>query len=392
MVTVCAEEELPLRMTKGGKEKPGQKKPPSPPTICLDTDACEATGDELLADYAEFAGLGKAHADVEMLEAGTVYPVHCRYGLAESGRTTCSKPNIQNLRKLPGIRECFVPREGRIFIQGDYPQLELYTLAQCCYSWFGASTLGEMLKKGIDPHTAFAARLAGCSYEEGARRNKAKTTEVEKYFAKVLRPVAKPWNFGKPGGLGDKKMVTLADTDAYGHVKITPEEAKHNSKVWLETFPEMPWYFARVKDLLKNPAKLASIVLPGTGFVRGGAMYCAACNTGFQGLGAACAKNALWQVARAQYAQPSSVLYGSRTAWFVHDEIAAEADESTCHESAHELVRIMRVAANEFLPDVPYTEEKMADVPTVMRFWSKDATQVFDAAGRLIPWEGKKAA
>ncbi len=380
MVEVCTREGLLLRKTEGGAP-------------CLDVDACEATEDELLQDYADYTGLKKTlDTDIKMLETGTKYPVHCRYGLAESGRTTCSAPNIQNLRKLPGIRECFVPRPGKVFIQGDYPQLELYTLAQCCYSWFGASTLGEMLKRGMDPHTAFAAKLAGCSYEEGVRRNKAKATPDEVYFAKVLRPVAKPWNFGKPGGLGDKKMVALAASDAYGHVEITLEQAKEYSRVWLATFPEMKEYFARVNFALKNPAKLATVVLPMTGFVRGGAMYCAAANTGFQGLGAACAKNALWQVAREQYARPASVLYGSRTVWFVHDEIAAEASEETCHDSAHELVRIMRVGANEFLPDVPYTEEKMADVPTVMRMWSKDAVQVFDARGRLIPWEGKKAA
>ncbi len=354
--------------------------------VCLDADACEACDDELLGAYADFTGLGKTrNNDVAMLEKGITQPVHTRYGLAASGRTTSSNPPIQNLRKFPGIRECFVPRAGKVFIQGDYPQLELYTLAQCCYTWLGHSTLGDMLKRGIDPHTSFAAKLAGISYEEGLIRSKAKTPEG-KHFKDYLRQIGKVFNFGKPGGLGPAKLVTLAATDAYGNVTITEEQAKEYGKLWLETLPEMKEYFARVNASIKNAKKLATVVLPGTGFVRGGAMYCAACNTGFQGLGAACAKNAMWQVAREQYARPSSVLYGTRTAWFVHDEIAAEADESTCHESAHELVRIMRVAANEFLPDVPYTAEKLADVPTVMRMWSKDATQVF-VNGRLVPWE-----
>lgn len=132
---------------------------------------------------------------------------------------------------------------------------------------------------------------------------------------------------------------------------------------------------------------LATVTLPVTGFVRGGAMYCAACNTGFQGLGAACAKNGMWLVARAEYAEPSSPLYGARTVAFVHDEIIAEADEATCHESAHELVRLMVAGANAFLPDVPIALSKME--PTVMRAWSKDATQVF-RNGRLVPWEGKQ--
>lgn len=372
MVAVCAEEGLALRLTSGGKS--GIKKP------CLDADACEATGDPLLKDYADFTGYAKTlNADVEMLSKGTQHPIHPRYDIAASGRTTCSKPNIQNLRKFPGIRECFVPRAGKVFIQGDLPQLELYTLAQCCYAWLGYSTLGEMLKKGIDPHTSFAAKIGGISYEEGVKLNKAK----DHRFSKELRQIAKVFNFGKPGGLGPKKLVTLGASDAY-KVTITEKQAKEYGAEWLKVFPEMKEYFARVNFLVSNTAKLATVTLPCTGFTRGGAMYCAACNTGFQGLGAACAKNGMYLVARAEYAEPASPLYGARTVAMVHDELIAEADEATCHESAHELVRLMVVGANAFLPDVPIALEKME--PTVMRVWSKDAKQVWKN-GRLVPWE-----
>ncbi len=277
------------------------------------------------------------------------------------------------------IRECFRPRQGRVFIQGDLPSLELFTLAQCCYSWLGHSTLGEMLKKGIDPHTSFAAKLGGMTYEEGVRLNKAKDPR----FSKELRQIAKVFNFGKPGGLGPAKLVTLGASDAY-RVIITEAEAKEYGKVWLETFPEMKEYFARINKLLQNPARLATVTLPITGFVRGGAMYCPASNTGFQGLGAACAKHGMWLVARAEYTQPSSPLYGSRTVAMVHDELIAECDEDKCHEAAHELVRLMVEGANAFLPDCPIALSKME--PTAMTSWSKDAKQVWHN-GRLIPWE-----
>lgn len=363
MVEVCAREGLAIRRTdKGG--------------VCLDLDACAATGDPVLADYADYTGYAKTlQADVVLLERATRFPVHPWYDLAESGRTTCSKPNIQNLRKLPGIRECFVPRAGKVFIQADLPQLELYTLAQCCYTWLGHSALGEMLKAGIDPHTAFAAKIQRCSYQEGVYLKK---TGDESFYKK--RQAAKAFNFGKPGGLGNATLAELAASPAYG-VQITKKEAKAYSKEWLETFPEMREYFARVNALVAGGT--ATVTLPGTGFVRGGAPYCAACNTGFQGLGAACAKRGVYLVARAQYARPESPLYGARTVAFVHDEIIAEADEEKCHEAAHELARLMVVGANDFLPDVPIALEKME--PTVMRRWSKDATQVWKE-GRLVPW------
>jgi DNA polymerase I-like protein with 3'-5' exonuclease and polymerase domains len=281
------------------------------------------------------------------------------------------------------IRECFVPRTGKIFIQADFPQLELYTLAQCCYTWLGHSALGEMLKKGVDPHTAFASKLAKVPYEEGCL---LKDSGDKPFYRK--RQVAKAFDFGKPGGLGNKKLKELAASPAY-KVTITDEEAIEYSLEWHEMFPEMKPYFARVNKLLYGK-ETCTIVLPGTGFVRGGAKYCAACNTGFQGLGAACFKHAMWLVAKAQYVDTSSPLFGSRTVAGVHDEIIAETDPGPgMSPAAFCLAHTMADAANKFLPDCPIAHEKM--LPTAMWCWSKDAKTVLDADGRLVPWVPKAA-
>ncbi len=270
-----------------------------------------------------------------------------------------------------GVRECFRPRPGKVFVGADFPQLELYTLAQCCYTWLGHSSLGEMLKAGIDPHTAFASVLYGCTYEEGLALKKS----GDKTFYR-MRQIAKAFNFGKPGGLGDKKLVALAASPAYG-VTITESEAKSYSRTWKQTLPEMPDYF-RLADAAE------AVQIPGTGFVRGGARYCARCNTPFQGLGAVCAKSALCLVATAEYTLPNSPLYGARTVAMVHDELIAECDESVAHEAANELARLMVEGANLYLPDCSISVSKME--PTVMRMWSKEAKQLF-MNGRLVPWE-----
>ncbi len=278
------------------------------------------------------------------------------------------------------IRECFVPRKGRILIGCDYPQLELYGLAQCCYSWLGHSALGEMLKSGIDPHTAFASKLAKCSYAEGKIR---KDNELDDDFYKK-RQVAKAFNFGKPGGLGNTRLIELAKSPAY-RVEISMDEAVSYSEEWVTTFPEMPEYFARINKMVKG-RDTCTIVLPGTGFVRGGANYCAANNTGFQGIGAACFKNAMWKVAKEEYVNTSSPLFGSRTVAGVHDEILAETDPGPgLHDAAYCLGWTMADAANEFLPDCPIARSKMH--PFAMWAWSKIAKPVFNADGRLIPWE-----
>lgn len=65
--------------------------------VALDADACEVTDDPVLLMYAEHSTLKKVLSnDVTALARGVMWPVHTRYGLAETGRTTSSKPNIQN--------------------------------------------------------------------------------------------------------------------------------------------------------------------------------------------------------------------------------------------------------------------------------------------------------
>ncbi len=87
MLQVCAAGKLPVRKTKGGG-------------VSLDAEACLATEDPVLLDYERYTGLGKTlNSDVPMLLAGTVTPIHCRYDIAETSRTTCSGPNLQNVSK-----------------------------------------------------------------------------------------------------------------------------------------------------------------------------------------------------------------------------------------------------------------------------------------------------
>jgi len=109
------------------------------------------------------------------LEQGGKYPINARYRpLVETGRASCSNPNLMNLPKEPGVRECYVPRPGFVFCSVDYEALELHTLAQACIQLVGESKLAEALNNKIDPHLALACEhlLEGVSYEEGKRVRK----------------------------------------------------------------------------------------------------------------------------------------------------------------------------------------------------------------------------
>lgn len=91
--------------------------------VSLSSDALAEYGDSILDDYVSFASYTKVlTTDVEMLTKGLVLPVHPHYELVESERTSTSKPNSQNFRRLFGVRECFVPRG---FDESAYDSMEL---------------------------------------------------------------------------------------------------------------------------------------------------------------------------------------------------------------------------------------------------------------------------
>lgn len=98
MRRVCEELGLPLAETKGGD-------------VSLSNDVCDATQDVLLKTYAEYSSLKKTLSnDVKAWEQGIVLPCHPHFDLADTGRITASKPNSTNPRRMPGVRECIVPR------------------------------------------------------------------------------------------------------------------------------------------------------------------------------------------------------------------------------------------------------------------------------------------
>src|SRR5574341_1934408 len=122
--------------------------------VALDDATCNATGDPLLCAYANFSSLAKVvSTDIPILLKGINTPVQTRFEpLQETGRTSSSAPNIQNIKRLVGMREGFRPRPGFVFVDADYSMLELCTWAQTCLWALGYSRMAEVLNAGLDPH------------------------------------------------------------------------------------------------------------------------------------------------------------------------------------------------------------------------------------------------
>jgi len=351
--------------------------------IQLDQDACVASNDPLLKAYSELTQIKSVVTkDIPALMRGILMPIHSNFNsLIATGRTSSSKPNIQNIRRLPGIRECFIPRKGMVFLDADYDGLELRTLAQACIKIVGWSKLAEVLNSGKDPHLMVAAEILDISYEEAVARQNEDAVDEARQTGKVA-------NFGFPGGLGVEALILFAKKTY--NVQLTEDRAKRLKRQWIAAFPEMELYFQHINALCaEDPVDgLALVQQLFSGRLRGGIKYTVACNSYFQGLGADATKNAGWLLAKACYVDKKSPLYGCRIVNYIHDQFLIEAPEERAHEACMEMVRLMLEGAKPFLPDVPPTISK----PIVARCWSKKAKPVKDKNGRLIPWEFEDAA
>lgn len=168
--------------------------------------------------------------------------IHPRFTtILNTGRMSCSSPNLQNLPRKPGVRECFVPKPGHVFVIIDYAMLELYSLAHTTYTRYGYSKMRELLNQGVDLHRWFAGILFNCEMEE---------------VKKDQRQAAKACSFGYPGGLGPKKFITYSKNYGCSYNLAQATDLKHR---WVAAFPEMePW----LQDSIPNQFDWSECPIP----------------------------------------------------------------------------------------------------------------------------------
>lgn len=401
--------------------------------VSLDEESCESSGHPDLVKYARFSSVIKLRSTfVNSMWNGVKYPLQPNFLImVETGRTSCSNPNLQQLPREPGIRECCVPREGCVFLACDYDKAELVSLAESCLEFVGFSRLGDRLLAGFDPHLDMGAQILGITYDEAVQWKKiggGVVRDLEKQIGdfdfpakpqgssrlevqaiidhlrvrynvlltldqatwlkrlddiKTFRQMAKAANFGLPGGLGAETFVEYAKSN-YG-VVITLGEAKHLKYQWNLMWPEMKDYFRYINTLMD--AGIGHITQPYSKRVRGHVSYTQMCNSFFQQRTADGAKAAAWEVTRRQFTVPSSALYGTHMVNFVHDELINEVPEAICHEAGIELREVM---IHEFSKFHPKLAKAVRATPVAMNYWSKKAEPVYDDQKRLIPWGEKR--
>jgi DNA polymerase I-like protein with 3'-5' exonuclease and polymerase domains len=328
---------------------------------------------------------------IPVLESGTEAPICADYNvLVESGRTSCRNPNMQQLPR--GLvekdakgnvtatyypREAFISREGMALVSVDYEMAELVGQGQMALDLVGFSILAEELNAGKKPVMAFAADMAGVTYEQATQIYADKSHPAHGDI-KGKRQRSKGVVYGAAGYMRAKRLLMLLQEE---DPNATLMDAKTMLDGWERRYTEFPRVFDYVKSQIGwEFGDIGTITQLRSGRIRGGVDLPAAANSLFQGLVADAAKDALKDVVRECYMVPSSPLFGSRPVVFAHDEIIIECQLSHVHDVGYRLAEVMKTAAARWMPDV-----KMGAEPAAMMVWKKDAPSKFNAEGKLVP-------
>lgn len=277
-----------------------------------------------IASYLKFIELEKASTFVRDIHTERIHP---RYSLLmNTGRTSCSGSggacNIQQIPRVGGIRELFVPEKGKRFVDIDYSALELAGLAQVCISEFGFSKMAELINEGKCLHYYTASNVY--------RKPESEVTKDERQFSKIP-------NFAFPTNMSPNTFIQYCA--GYG-VPMTLEQAEELKRAYAKTYPEISEHFWRVPNGVDRNVTL-------TGRVRANCTYTAYLNTKFQGLCADGAKLALYNVAKAGY----------KIVAFIHDQIMIESDIEDAEKDMDKVQQIMIESMKEVIPDVKISTE-----------------------------------
>ena len=182
-------------------------------------------------EYRTLAKLKSTYADglaVFIREDGRI---HGKFNQTKTatGRISSMEPNLQNIpiRMELGrqIRKVFVPKEGCVFLDADYSQIELRVLAHMS----GDESMIEAYNEGEDIHAITASKVFHVPPEE---------------MTPELRRKAKAVNFGIIYGIS---AFALSQD-----LNITKKEADEYIKKYFETYPKIKGFLDGLVDSAKK--------------------------------------------------------------------------------------------------------------------------------------------
>ena len=181
---------------------------------------------EAILDYRTLTKLKSTYADGLVKEIADDGRIHTTFQnmVTATGRLSSTEPNLQNIpvRTELGseIRKMFVPKDGWVFVDADYSQIELRVLAHIAED----AHMQAAFTSGMDIHTATAAQVFHVAPED---------------VTPLMRRHAKAVNFGIVYGISE---FSLAED-----IGVTRKEAKAYIDRYLENYAGVRAY---MKDIV----------------------------------------------------------------------------------------------------------------------------------------------
>ncbi len=212
---------------------PGGKKTKTGYSTAADVLEKLAVDYPIVSEILEYRGLTKlksTYADglANYIEADQRIHTNFNQTITATGRISSTEPNLQNIpmRMELGrqIRKVFVPKEGCVFIDADYSQIELRILAHMS----GDEQLIEAYKMDQDIHRITASKVFHTPFEE--------VTDLQRRNAKAV-------NFGIVYGISSFGLSQ--------DLSISTKEAAKYIEQYFETYPKVKAFL----DKLVSDAK-----------------------------------------------------------------------------------------------------------------------------------------
>lgn len=326
---------------------------------------------------------GEAFLEKHVTEFCRVHSNINQYG-AETGRTTSSNPNVQNIPKGSDWRACFVAPPLRKIITVDYNGCELRILAELS----GETTWIEAFNKGWDVHSVGAEILFGDEWKNAATEHCAyyhthDHQKCDKKFCPThakLRDRIKAINFGiaygmeaqkLADGLGIEKEAAQKLLDKYrlafkmvtAYLKASGDSAKltlccRTMSGRRRMFKKPTWEMAKEKAIEKaekDKREFRDTDVSRTYYAMFGSIEREGKNTPIQGTNADIIKKAmgcgfskdgtpmLWHQLRK---------FDAMIVNMVHDELVLESAANCADEVYHVVGNCMKVAGADFVKSV----------------------------------------
>ena len=286
-----------------------------------------------ILEYRQLSKLKSTYADGLAAFIGADGRIHGKFNqtVTATGRLSSTEPNLQNIpvRMELGrlIRKVFVPKEGCVFVDADYSQIELRILAHCS----GDEQLIGAYREARDIHRMTASQVFHTPFDE--------VTDLQRRNAKAV-------NFGIVYGISSFGLSQ--------DLSITRKEAAQYIDHYFETYPGIKKFLDDSVDHAKEKGYAVTLFgrrrpvpeLKSSNFMQRSFGERVAMNAPIQGTAADIIKIAMVGVDEELRRRNMK----SRLILQVHDELLIEADGQEVEEVKQILKDKMENAAELSVP------------------------------------------